>query len=138
VIFGDNSVGNLYQISRTAFMENDTALIFRARTAPVHAFPNRLCIDRLYLDFVTGVGLNSTTASLQEPLVGLRWSDDGGRTFSRQLFQSLGKIGEYSTRVVFSGLGITGRTGRIWEFEASSAVIRSLMNASIEGDGAGN
>jgi len=138
VIFGDNSAGNLYQISRTAFTENDTALIFRARTAPVHAFPNRLCIDRLYLDFVTGVGLNSTTASLQEPLVGLRWSDDGGRTFSRQLFQSLGKIGEYSTRVVFSGLGITGRTGRIWEFEASSAVIRSLMNASIEGDGAGN
>ena len=134
VIFGDNDVGNLYQISRTSFMENDTALIFRVRSAAMSAYPNRLAVDRLHLDFVTGIGLNSPTLALQEPKVGLRWSDDGGRTWSNQLLRSLGKIGEYETRVVFNSLGITGRTGRIWEIEASSAVIRELMYVAAEGD----
>ena len=134
VIFGDNTVGSTYQISRTTFDEAGSALIFRARTAPMLAYPNRMCIDRLHLDFVTGIGLNSTTAALQDPQVGMRYSDDGGFTWSNQLFRSLGKIGKRTTRVVYNGLGVTGRTGRIWEVEASSAVIRSLMYASVEGD----
>lgn len=137
VIFGDNTVGSLYEISRTTYDEAGKALIFRARTAPMLAYPNRMTVSRLYLDFVTGIGLNSTTAALQEPKVGLRWSDDGGRSWSNQLYRSLGKIGEYTKRVEFAGLGLTGHTGRIWEVEASSAVIRSLMNAAVDVEPAG-
>jgi hypothetical protein len=67
----------------------------------------------------------------------LRWSDDGGRTWSNQIFRALGAVGQYGTRVTFDGLGITGRAGRILELEISSPVVRSLMYAAIEGDPAG-
>jgi len=134
IIVGDSEVGNLYEISRTTYDEAGSPLVFKVRSAPMHAFPSRICVDRLYADFVTGVGINSTSTHLSDPQVGLRYSDDGGRTWSNQRLKSLGAIGKYSTRVVWDGLGVTGRTGRIWELEASSAVVRGLMYAAVEGD----
>ena len=134
VIIGDYEQAALYQVSQDAFDEAGENLIWRVRSAPVHSFPNQISVDRLYADFVTGVGLNSTDVHSNDPKVGLRWSDDGGKNWSRQLVQSLGKIGEYDTRVVFDGLGITGRTGRIFELEGSAPVPMSLMYAAIDGD----
>ena len=134
IIIGDYERAVLYKIDRDAFTEGDDNIIWRLRTAPVHAFPNQISIDRLYLDLVTGVGLNSSDEHSNNPLVGLRWSDDGGRSWSNQLLRTLGRIGEYNTRVAFEALGITGRTGRIFEVEVSAPVVRSLMYAAIEGD----
>lgn len=139
VIVGDyeaNAAGNapVYQMSRSAYDEAGTTMVWRARTNPMHAYPNRMCVDRLHLDFVTGVGLNSSNAHESAPQVGLRWSDDGGFAWSRQLVRSLGAIGKRNTRVVFDGLGMTGRSGRIWEVEISSPVVRSLQDSAIEGD----
>lgn len=51
----------------------------------------------------TGVGLNSGQGS--DPQVMLTYSDDGGRTYSNELWRSLGGIGQYRTRVVWRSLG---------------------------------
>ena len=134
VVLGDYNSNVLYKLSRSTFTENGNTLVLRARTAPMHAHPKQMCIDRLHLDFVTGVGLNSSDAHASNPQVGLRWSDDGGSTWSNQRLKTLGAIGARKTRVVFDGLGVTGRTGRIWEVEVSSPVIRCLMYSEIEGD----
>ena len=136
-IVGNNGDDGLYRLSASAFDEAGSYLVWKVRSAPLHAYPKQICIDRLHLDFVTGVGLVSSDEHESDPQVGLRWSDDGGRTWSNQLFRSLGTSGQYSTRVTFDGLGMTGRTGRILELEISSPVVRSLMYAAIEGDPAG-
>jgi hypothetical protein len=133
-IIGSNSNDALYRLSASAFDEAGTYLVWKIRSAPLHAFPKQICIDRLHLDFVTGIGLVSSDTHESDPQVGLRWSDDGGRTWSNQIFRSLGAVGQYGTRVTFDGLGITGRAGRILELEISSPVVRSLMYAAIEGD----
>jgi hypothetical protein len=94
-------------------------------------------IARWTSDFTPPVGPYKTSGEMEhltDPQVGLRWSDDGGRTWSNQIFRSLGAVGQYGTRVTFDGLGITGRAGRILELEISSPVVRSLMYAAIEGD----
>jgi hypothetical protein len=134
IVFGDYATNKLYKISRDAFDEAGNTLVWRARTAPMHAYPNQISCDELCLDFVTGVGLTSGNANEATPKVGLRWSDDGGRTWSNQLFRDLGKRAATVSRVTFCGLGQTSPTGRIWEVEASSPVVRCLMYAAVRGD----
>jgi len=134
VILGDYATNALYQLSRTAYDEAGTTMIWRARTAPMHAYPNQIAVDALHADFVLGVGLNSSNVHSSTPQVGMRYSDDGGNSWSNQRLVSLGKTGVRNVPVRWWGLGVTGRTGRIWELEASSPVIRSLMYAAVEGD----
>jgi hypothetical protein len=133
-IVGDQSAGVLYRIDPDTFDENGQPMVMTLRSAPVHAWPNRICVDRLLLNFVTGVGLNSTDEHESDPQIGMRFSDDGGRSWSNQLTRSLGAEGAYETRVTFDGLGCTGRQGRIWELQCSAPVVRSLRYAAIEGD----
>jgi hypothetical protein len=134
IIVGDYSTNKLYKISRTAHDEAGNNLVWRARTAPMHAYPNQISCDELYLDFVMGVGTVSSDAHANAPKVGLRWSDDGGYSWSNQLFRDLGATGVKTARVTYAGLGSTQPTGRIWEVECSSPVIRCLMYAAVRGD----
>lgn len=133
-IIGGASGGKFYEMSSDTYDEAGSPLIWTLRSPPLHAYPNRISVDRIHLDFITGVGLNSTDTDESEPVVGLRYSDDGGRSWSRQRLGSLGAQGQHQTRVTFNGLGTTGRQGRIWEIECAAPVVRGLRYAAIEGD----
>ncbi len=133
-IVGDVSDSKLYVMDQTSFAEGADPLVWTLRTPPMHAYPNRISVDRFYADLIFGVGLNSTDGDESNPLVGLRWSDDGGQSFSRQIFKPLGADGQHQTRVVWNNLGSTGRQGRIWELQVSAPVVRGLRYAAVEGD----
>lgn len=132
-ILGDISEGKLYRMSPTAYDEAGNRFVGIMRSGPVHAFPDQICIDRLDLDFQTGVGLNSTDDDLADPQIGLRYSDDGGQTWSNQQTASLGTIGNRRVSVAFTGLGMTGRNGRIFEIEMWSPVVRAFYGAMAHG-----
>lgn len=129
-----DNVGKVYTVDANVYDENGNDMVWTVRSSPMHAFPNRISVDRFYADFVTGVGLNSTDTDLSAPQVGLRYSDDGGLSWSRQRLRPLGALGRRDVRVVWDGLGITGRAGRIWELSCSAAVARGFRYAAIEGD----
>lgn len=59
--------------------------------------------------------------------VRMRYSDDGGHNFSNWEEASLGAIGEYEERPVFTRLGSCYT--RIWEITVSSPVRRDFMGA---------
>lgn len=64
----------------------------------------RIFFDEFELDMETGVG--ATTGQGKDPMIILDWSDDGGRTWSQpQQPTTMGKIGEYRTRVRWTRLG---------------------------------
>ena len=133
-VVGGNTGGLFYTLNQNTFTENGDYHVWTLRTSPVHAYPNRIAVDRLHLDLIPGAGINSTNPHSQNPQVGLRWSDDGGKSFSRQLTRQMGAQGHNMTRMVFNGLGTTGREGRIWEIQVSAPVARGLRQCSIEGD----
>ncbi|MEM7621187.1 MAG: hypothetical protein AAF228_12145 [Pseudomonadota bacterium] len=133
-IFGDYQSPNFYLLDEDVFSENGEALVMRLRSAPMHDYPNQMIIDRLYLDFILGVGLNSSNTWESNPQVGIRWSDDLGLTWSNQRFRPLGKLSDRNGRVVFQELGQTNEQGRVWEIEVSSPVVRSLSYAAVLGD----
>lgn len=130
---GDFESGLLYELDPDTYTEGDSGhLVWTIRTPPMHAYPNRLGINRLFIDAIPGVGLNSATDALANPMMMLRWSDNGGRTWSNQRTANVGAIGEFNKRVVFNRLGQTREDGRIFEIAMSAAVIRGLTGGAID------
>lgn len=133
-VVGDHEDGLLYQIDPATYTEASGHLVWKIITPPMHAYPNRAIVNRLFLDLIPGVGLNSSDEHLSDPKVMLRWSDDGGKTWSNERTASVGEIGETKRRVVFGRLGTTGEDGRIYEISMSSAVIRGITGAAVDVD----
>lgn len=81
-----------------------TRPIRRLRQAPhLTAEHRRLRHLRFALDLERGRGQSLTPGD--DPQVMLRWSDDGGRTWSREYWVSAGKVGEYRRRAIWRRLG---------------------------------
>jgi hypothetical protein len=66
----------------------------------------------------------------RNPLVMLRWSDNGGKSWSTGATAELGRQGE-SRRVRFTRLGSFGRQGRIFEASISASIFRAFLAAYI-------
>jgi hypothetical protein len=93
----------------------------------------------LQLDCEAGTSLNSVVGSPSEQpplLVGLRWSDDGGHTWSNQVFQSVGAQGQTGKRVIWRRLGMTTKLrDRVYEISASGWGKTAIMGAELLASG---
>jgi len=66
------------------------------------------------------------------PQIMLRWSDDGGHTWSNYRTTSVGKIGEYYYRVWFRRLGMTLKLrDRVYELSMTDPVKTAIMGAEL-------
>jgi hypothetical protein len=133
IVWGDFAQPNLYTLSDTNYTEAGALMPWELQSPPMNAYPNRLRVNRLYLDFVTGQAPNSVVYDTANPNVQVSWSDDGAKTFSNIRTYSLGPQGGYDGHVEFNGLGATSRQGRIWKLRITSPVARGLLGAAIEG-----
>ena len=67
-----------------------------------------------------------------DPEVMLRWSDDGGHTWSNYHTASIGKIGEYYRRVFWRRLGMTLKLrDRVYELSMTDPVKVAIMGAEL-------
>lgn len=104
-LIGDYKNGKIYRQSLDIFDYNGEQ-IRRARRAPhLAADLYYVYFDRFQLDMETGVGLNDGAIEDVIPQVMLRWSDDGGHTWSNEHWREAGRIGRYKWRVVWNRLG---------------------------------
>jgi len=83
-------------------------------------------MSSLVLIMETGVGTLTTT----DPQVMLSFSDDGGRTWSTQMFGDVGAMGEFIYEVRWDGLG--SFYSRIIRIQTSDAVHYSIHSASAD------
>lgn len=84
----------------------------------------------LQLEITSGIGLNSGQGS--DPQIMLRWSDDGGHTWSNEHWVSAGKIGEYSRRAIWRRLGMTTKLrDRLYEVSGTDPVEITIMGAEL-------
>jgi hypothetical protein len=66
------------------------------------------------------------------PQVMLRWSDDGGHTWSNEHWTSMGKLGEYATRTFWRRLGMTVKLrDRVYEISGTDPVKIAIMAAEL-------
>jgi hypothetical protein len=64
LIVGAYNSGTLYRMKRDVYSEGARPLICKIMPPPVHAWPERVRIDALYLDIVPGVGTGATDDSI--------------------------------------------------------------------------
>lgn len=124
----DYSNGNIYTIDPSIYADNGDPI--RSVLVSRHFFAdyNRVTINKLFIDFESGVGL--ATGQGSDPQVMLRVSRDGGHTWGNELRASLGKIGQYGKRATFPPLG----TARDFVFELSitDPIKRVIVGAGID------
>ena len=91
---------------------------------------HELALYGLQIDLETGVGLNLGQGS--DPEVMLRWSDDGGHTWSNYHTSPVGKIGQYYHRTFFRRLGMTLKLrDRVYELSMTDPVKTAIMGAEL-------
>lgn len=81
----------------------------------------------LQLQFQPGVGLIGSPGD--DPQAMLRYSDDGGFTWSNERWQSIGRIGEYKHRAIWRNLGRS--RDRIYEVTVTDPVYAVLVSANL-------
>jgi hypothetical protein len=129
VMIGDAFSGRVGYLSASIYDEFDCTMQLRAVSPPIHSDRKRVFIPRFEMDIEGGVGLSTGQGSLPQAM--LRYSKDGGRSWSdRQLWQSMGGIGDYATRMRWLRLG----QAREWVFEItiSDPVKRTIISAHAD------
>jgi len=80
-----------------------------------------------------GLLISRQTIQGANPTIMLRWSDDGGHTWSNEHSVTLGRIGQTGTEVTFRRLGMTMRLrDRVYEVSGSDPVKIALMGAMLD------
>jgi hypothetical protein len=81
-----------------------------------------------------GVLLTVTLSAVltTSPKVMLRWSDDGGHTWSNEHWTSIGRVGEYGHRAFWRRLGMTLKLrDRVYEISGTDPVKIAIMGAEL-------
>jgi len=66
------------------------------------------------------------------PQVMLRWSDDGGHTWSNEHWKSMGRIGQFGYRTIWRRLGMTLQIrDRVYEVSGTDPVKIAIMGAEL-------
>ena len=131
--FGKNLIGaadgKIYYLDESKNTLNGSTLV-RDRISPHNATPSMEWISfaRFALDCVVGKGRPNSEA----PSVQMRYSDDGGMTWSQWKTASLGAIGQYAIRVVFGRAGLGRARDRVWHVRCTDDAPFSIVNAVVE------
>jgi hypothetical protein len=68
----------------------------------------------------------------ENPQAMLRWSDDGGHTWSNSHWKSMGRIGATAVRVIWRRLGMTQKSrDRVYEVSGTDPVKIAIMAAEL-------
>lgn len=131
-LVGDYRNGNLYSFDMNAQTDNGTPKKWvRSWRALPQAVYTPMTFSSLQIDMQTGIKI----AAAANPQVVLRWSDDGGHTWSNERFLPAGKVGETTLRVMARRLGSTRLNhglDRIFELSSTDAMPVSIINADLQ------
>ncbi len=133
VLVGDYENANVYSFDLNDFSDNGGVQKWLRSWRALPTSQNNLkrsAQHSLQLDLETGVGLNLGQGS--DPQVVLRWSDDGGHTWSNEHWVSIGKIGEFYRRAIWRRLGMTMKIrDRVYEVSGTDPVKIAIIGAEL-------
>lgn len=132
-IVGDYQNGNLYAFDLDVYDDNGAVQKWVRSWRPLP--PNQNNVKRtaqhtLQLNCESGMGLNDGQGN--DPQVMLRWSDDGGHTWSNEHWISMGKIGQYGYRAIWRRLGMTMKLrDRVYEISGTDPIKLVVTGAEL-------
>jgi hypothetical protein len=121
---GDYTNGKIYKMSMNYLDEDGEEIQRQVMSSEFVSGMSRTFYPSVQIEFEPGVGLESGL----DPQAMLQYSDDGGKTWSSELWRSAGKIGEYSRRAVWNRMGSSFR--RIYKLTVSDPVVWKILSIS--------
>jgi len=112
-LVGDIVDGRIGELNDEAYQEYGNVIVRLCAGQPFENTGVSMNIAQIEAVFDAGSG-----TLVNNPLVGMDYSDNGGRSFSDKLFRGLGKIGEYGRRTIWRRLGRFSRS-RVLRFHFS-------------------
>lgn len=128
-LVGDYQTGQIHQMSRQFYTDAGAPLRCQRRAPHVWSKQNRKRIFHgwLQIEFTPGVGLQVGQGTIPEAM--LRWSNDGGFTWSNEHWRSIGKAGQTLHRAIWKRLGTT--RDRVYELNYSDPTPRDIIGATL-------
>lgn len=123
-LVGDFQSGKVYALDVNTYTDDGDLIKFVRRSQTMNDEDALLFFGQLIIDMETGVGVSF------DPTLMLRYSNDGGHTWSGIKRKSMGAAGEYFRRVKFGPTG-AGRN-RVWEISITDPVKRAVMGAFVQ------
>lgn len=134
VLVGDYENGKIYQLARS-FYTDDGQPIRRIRRAPhITSDLQRQYFHELQIQFQPGVGIS--TGQGEDPQAMLRWSNDGGSTWSNEYWTTIGKQGKYQNRAIWRRLGWS--RDKVFEVSISDPVKAVIVSANLKAEAGEN
>jgi hypothetical protein len=130
-LVGDRLSGKIYQMSISIYTDNGI-VIERVRRAP-HISAEDQWIMFTFLQVILESGLATLKDGNDQfiaPVMNLRWSDDGGHTWSNYHQMGCGKLGEYKTRVFMRRLGRA--RDRVFEISTSDPIPWRVIDGYLQ------
>jgi len=126
-LIGDYDNGRIYEVDPSSYTDYGNAIKSQVILPTVTRDGRQIYHNRLEVEFKAGVGL--ATGQGSDPKAVLDWSDNGMRSWSNELWRSIGKIGEYTRRVTWHRLGMARR--RNYRLTITDPVERVIYNPAV-------
>jgi len=134
VLIGDYENGKLYRVSLSEYTD-DGQLVRRVRRCPhITTDLQRQYFHELQIQFEPGVGLS--TGQGDNPQAMLRWSNDGGFTWSNENWVTIGAQGQYYNRAMWRRLGWA--RDRIFEVVVTDPIKAVIVSANLKASAGDN
>lgn len=131
-VVSDYRNGRIYKVLDNVYTNNGETLPMEVTSKHIWQDDKFVGIQQIQVDIESGVG--TATGQGFDPQMMLLVSKDGGRTFSEVAWSSMGKIGEYTQRVIWRSLG--GARDWVLRLRVTDPVKRVITGASAEITGA--
>ena len=137
VLVGDWENGQIYRLDPDNYTDNGQHIRRMRRCPHLVTDFQRQYFDELQIQFQPGVGLQGIeTFPLGDNDIGinpqamLRWSNDGGSTWSNEHWAGIGKVGKYQNRIIWRRLGQA--RDRIYEVVVTDPVKAVIVSANLK------
>lgn len=128
-LVGDYQTGQIHQMSRSYYTDNGNPLRCQRRCPHIWEKSNRKRVFHgwLQVEFTPGVGLQSGQGETPEAM--LRWSNDGGFTWSNEHWNTIGAAGQTRNRAIWKRLGRA--RDRIYELNYTDPTPRDVIGVTL-------
>ena len=137
VLVGDYQNGQIYKLDPNNYTDDGNTIRRLRRCPHLTTDLQRQYFDELQIQFQPGVGLQgitdpplNTETTGANPQAMLRWSSDGGSTWSNEHWSAIGKVGKYRNRIIWRRLGYA--RDRIYEVVVTDPIFACIVSANLK------
>jgi hypothetical protein len=128
-LVGDPDLGRVLEMNMDSCVEVDQPMKFLRSWRQQNDEKKLQKFIKLEIDCEMGQGL--VTGQGSDPLLMLRYSNDGGHTWCAERFCSIGEVGHYENLVRYWDLG--SARDRVWEVSITDPVPFAIVGAYLQG-----